>query len=275
MAPGCTRHVSKVPAGVPLSLAQVSTSAPASRSMPTVMAICGADGARPPRCRISAPLSNRGAASSSPDTSCEEPDASMVTGPPRTAPAPCTVNGSAPRPPSSISTPRWRKAARSGAIGRLRAYGSPSIATSPFASAATGGRNRITVPASPTFTCAGPASSPGSTCQSSPSSPMPAPRSRRPSAISPVSRLCSGRWTHTGSAASAARMSARLVMDLEPGSSTVASTGAGATGADQCEVGMSQGYRPARAASGITWGRAITGGWSAASRLRRASPRSG
>ena len=45
-----------------------------------------------------------------------------------------------------------------GAIGRLRACGSPSKATGPSASAATGGRNRITVPASPQSTVASPRS---------------------------------------------------------------------------------------------------------------------
>ena len=45
------------------------TSAPAARSMRTVMAMCGAEGTAGPSCRISAPASNRGAASSSPETS--------------------------------------------------------------------------------------------------------------------------------------------------------------------------------------------------------------
>ena len=76
------------------------------------MAMCGADGARPPRCRISAPLSKRGAASSSPDTNWEEAEASRVTAPPGSDPLPCTVNGMAPRPPSSMTAPSSRSAAR-------------------------------------------------------------------------------------------------------------------------------------------------------------------
>ena len=60
------------------------TSAPAAWSMRTVMAMCGAEGMGGPSCRISMPWSNRGAASSSPEISCEEPDASRVTAPPRT-----------------------------------------------------------------------------------------------------------------------------------------------------------------------------------------------
>ena len=67
-----------------------------------------------------------------------------------TAPVPCTLNGSAPRPSSSTSTPR----ARSDSDGRRhRARRAPArrrrSATGPTASAATGGRKRISVPASP------------------------------------------------------------------------------------------------------------------------------
>ena len=47
------------------------------------------------------------------------------------------------------------------ATGRSRMWGSPSKPTCPVASAATGGRNRITVPASPQSTAAGPAAGRG------------------------------------------------------------------------------------------------------------------
>ena len=93
----------------------------------------------------------------------------MVTRPPRTLPWPSTVNGSAPRPSSSISTPRPRSPRRTSCIGRVRACGSPSKITGPSASAATGGTNRITVPARPQSTVAAPRIGPGVTFQSSPS----------------------------------------------------------------------------------------------------------
>jgi hypothetical protein len=56
--------------------------------MRTVIAMCGADGTGGPSCRTSMPSSNRGAASNRPETSCEEPEASSTTVPPRTAPRP-------------------------------------------------------------------------------------------------------------------------------------------------------------------------------------------
>src|SRR6478736_6797731 len=83
---------------------------------------------------------------------CDEEDASRVTRPPRTEPVPSTTIGSVPRPPSSNATPRVRRASSTGPIGRTRACGSPSNSTRPYARAAAGGRNRMTVPASPTST---------------------------------------------------------------------------------------------------------------------------
>ena len=127
-----------------------ATSAPAAWSMRTVMAMCGAEGTGGPSCRTSMPSSNRGAASSRPETSCEDPEASSTTVPPRTAPPPCTVNGTAARPPSSMCAPSCRSAARIGPTGRCRARASPSKATAAEVSAASPGRNRITVPALPT-----------------------------------------------------------------------------------------------------------------------------
>ena len=79
---------------------------------------CG--GARAPACRRGARRrrrSKRAPASSSAETNCEEALASIVTVPPRTAPEPRTVNGSAPRPPSSTCTPRARSAASIGPTG--------------------------------------------------------------------------------------------------------------------------------------------------------------
>ena len=89
----------------------------------------------------------------------------MTTEPPRTWPVPDTVNGSVPRPSSSTRTPSPRRASSTAAIGRVRACGSPSKLTAPVASAATGGTNRITVPARPQST-APPCSCPGVTVQS-------------------------------------------------------------------------------------------------------------
>ena len=120
--------------------------------MRTVIAMCGAEGTGGPSCRTSMPSSNRGAASSRPETSWEDPEASSTTVPPRTAPRPCTVNGTAPRPPSSICAPSWRSAARIGPIGRSRIRSSPSKVTAAEVSAASAGTNRITVPALPRST---------------------------------------------------------------------------------------------------------------------------
>ena len=120
--------------------------------MRTVIAMCGADGTGGPSCLTSMPSSNRGAASSRPETSCEEPEASTTTGPPRTAPRPCTVNGAAARPPSSMSAPSCRSAARIGPIGRSLIRSSPSKVTPAEVSAASPGPNRMTVPALPRST---------------------------------------------------------------------------------------------------------------------------
>ncbi len=96
----------------------------------------------------------------------DDAEASIVTVPPGTRPVPWTVRGTARRPPSSIRTPSVRRAASSGPSGRSRARGSPSKRTGPWASAATAGTNRRTVPASPTSTSAGPRSGAGVTTQS-------------------------------------------------------------------------------------------------------------
>ena len=116
--------------------------------------------------------------------------------------------------PSTIG--RHRPAA--GRAGRRRTSPCPS------ASAATGGRKRMTVPARPTSTVAGPSQRPR------PHHPavvvdggdVRMPRARRPAAISSVSRARSGaRSVLEGPSASAASTSARAVIDLEPGSRTV------------------------------------------------------
>ena len=239
--PGRTCQPSGRPAAVP-DLVWV-TSAPAAWSMRTVMAMCGAEGTGGPSCRISMPSSNRGAASSSPEISCEEPDASRVTGPPRTRPCPSTVNGAAPRPPSSMLAPSWRSAARIGPMGRSLIRSSPSKSTCAEVKAATAGRNRRTVPALPTSTLtrepAGgcpavtrhPAADPGSAPPSTSVTSLPIARSA--AAASRVSRARSGFAIHAGRSDSAARTRARLVMDLDAGSRTRPRTGPAAAGAAQ------------------------------------------
>ena len=120
--------------------------------MRTVIAMCGAEGTGGPSCRISMPSSNRGAASSRPETSCEDPDASRVTVPPRTAPRPCTVNGTASRPPSSMLRAELAQRREDRAD---RALPDPLVAVEVHRAevrAATAGRNRMTVPALPTST---------------------------------------------------------------------------------------------------------------------------
>ena len=182
--------------------------------------MCGAEGARPPRCRTSRPFSYRGAASSSPDTSWDEADASTVTAPPGSEPVPCTVNGMAPRPPSSMTAPSSRSAAMIAPTGRWAARGSPWNPTATLPSAATGGTKRITVPALPTSTLvslAGPAGGdqPGPAGRRCPPG-RPGRAARWPSAACPWP--AAGAGPRPGPAASAASTSARLVIDLEPGS---------------------------------------------------------
>ncbi len=236
-APGVTRQTSFSP---PSSGA--STWPPALRIMSTVIRMCGSEGTVAPTLRISTPLLKRAPESSSAEMNWEDEEASTSTWPPSSAPAPCTISGNPPRPPSSIRAPRVRSASITPCCGRSWLRGSPSKCTGPSARVASGGRKRITVPALPTSTWAGPRScSAGMIRQASPP-PVPpdaaltvsstvTPRARRPSAISCESRLRSGRRTQPGPSARAASTSARLVADFEPGMVTVASTAAVATGA--------------------------------------------
>ena len=84
-------------------------------------------------------------------------------------------------------------------------------------SPATGGTNRITVPARPQSTAASRSKLPGVTAQSSPEVSTAEPRAVSAAAISVVSRERSARRTTEGPSAIAASTSARLVSDLEPG----------------------------------------------------------
>lgn len=112
-ADGATRQTSGSP---PVSGS--STWAPTARSISTVIRMCGIDGRAEPTWRTSTPWLNRGAESSRAETNCEEAEASIRTGPPSSAPAPCTVSGRAPRPPSSIRAPSARSASMTPCSGR-------------------------------------------------------------------------------------------------------------------------------------------------------------
>ena len=197
-----------------------------------VMAMCGIDGSRAPRCSIRIPSRRRAPTSSSPETNWLEADASIITRPPAGSP-PCTVNGMVPRPSSSTSTPSARRDRIVVAIGRARARGSPSKRTGPSASAATGGRKRISVPARPQSISVPPATGPGS-IRRSPSAvrSMRAPSRTRASTMSSVSRATSGRRRTDGPCASAESTSSRFVRLFEPGRATTADSGAVALGAD-------------------------------------------
>ena len=149
-----------------------------------------------------------------------------------------------------LPPPAWRSSAgwswRAGparwpsispALGRSCSRGSPSTVTGPSARAATGGRNRSTVPASPASTVTGPLSVPGATSQSLPStSSMPTQSAPRPAAMRSVSRALRGCTSRLGPSASAASTSARAVSDFDPGRDTTASTGAGWCGAGQTSL---------------------------------------
>src|SRR5664279_2762920 len=211
-----------------------STRTPTAQSAATVIRMCGSDGSGPPRCSTRTPSVNDAPDSRSPETNWEDALASMVTVPPGSAPVPCRVNGKAP---PSMEAPRARSASSTMDIGRRRAAGSPSKVISPFAVAASAGRNRMTVPARPQSITAGPDSGAGSTSQSAPSPVMSwvitVPSARNAAAINSVSRLRRAPISLDGPVAWAARISARLVRDFEPGTVTVAVTGRVATGTDQ------------------------------------------
>src|SRR5256885_2322174 len=156
----------------------------------------------------------------------------MVTSPPGTAPVPCRVNG---RVSPSSRTPKARNAFSTVPMGRSRARGSPSNRISPSASAAAGGTNRITVPARPQSIAAGPRKPlcrPKVTVPSAEDSTG-TPRARNAASISAESRLPGTPCTAASPRQSAASTSARFVIDLDPGTPTVARTGDVATGADQ------------------------------------------
>src|SRR4051794_22594243 len=204
-----------------------STATPWARSIATVIATCGCEGIGLPSCTTSTPWSKRAPASSRAETNWLEPEASRTTRPPRTLPAPRTVKG---RRSPSTTTPRDLSAVSTSPTGRARMWGSPSNATGPSASPATGGTNRVTVPARPQSTSVCPVRRPGVTAQSSPEVSTGTPSDVRASAISRVSRDRRAPRTTAGASASAPSTRARLVSDLLPGSDTSPCTGPRARG---------------------------------------------
>src|SRR6478735_5208639 len=158
----------------------------------------------------------------------------MTRWPPRTSPEPWTVNGRDDAGPPSgalTATPRPARASIMVPIGRLRACGSPSKRDAPRTRAATGGTNRITVPARPQSIAVSAAAASmliGRISRSGPKAPSPgtsvtvAPNCRRASIISAESREGSGARRRDGPSARAASTRYRLVRDLEPGAATAA-----------------------------------------------------
>ena len=216
----------------------LETVTPRASRAAIVISMCGIDGRRSPVCRRVSPSAKRGAASRRPETNWLDALASIATSPPRTAPEPHRLKGRAPRPSSLTSTPSARSESIVVRMGRRRAASSPSKATGPRASAATGGRKRMTVPASPTSMLVEPVSSAaGVTRRSGPYAPSPGtsstptPSARSAAIMSAESRECRGRRSSDGPSASAARTSSRLVRLFDPGRARRASSGPVARGA--------------------------------------------
>ena len=216
-----------------------STTTPTSRSTSTVISTCGSAGDRRADVldrRRRRRTGRRPAAA--PDTNWLDAEASIRTVPPRTAPVPWTVNGSAPG--AVVVDPRRRGRAARPAPG-------PSGAAGPAGRRRSGPRRRpARRPAAGTASPCRPARSRSRRGRASPRDDQPVVaegrgpgdvarlgRRARPvrAAISTVSRERSGERSRDGSSASAASTRYRLVSDFEPGRGTVASTGRSAVGA--------------------------------------------
>ena len=102
------------------------------------------------------PNSVAGASRSRADTNWLDEDASISTTPPFTLPEPLIVIGRRYLLPCSILIPNCSRALITGASGRSWDLASPSKWIKPVASAAIGGKKRITVPALPTSIWVGP-----------------------------------------------------------------------------------------------------------------------
>ena len=115
-----------------------------------------------PTCRTSTPWSNRAPTAAGRTTNWLEDDASMCTGPPPAAGRCRHGERQRARPSSSTSAPSVAQRVEHGAHRPLAgAAGRRRSATGPSASAATGGRKRITVPGQPGIDRTGRAEPPG------------------------------------------------------------------------------------------------------------------
>ncbi len=219
--PGCTTHVRS---------SGWSTRTPASRRASHVMSMCGKLGSASPMCRTVSPPGRRGATSSRAVTNCDDAEES-ISRESGTVVGGVTAKGRVPRPSSSTVAPRARSASMSAPMGRTLAPGSPSKvmgrrSPSKPARRASGGTKRITVPASPQSMDTPPCNGPGVIVHASAPTSTETPSARRASIIRAESRETSPPRIVTGASARAASTRKRLVSDLEPGTSTVASKGA-------------------------------------------------
>ena len=129
-----------------------STSTPCSRRQATVISTWGREGSGGPSWRRSTPASYRGAGEQ--QTRDELAGVGGVEDHRPSGRAAGAAHGERQPSAAVVVDLHAELAQRSStcAIGRVRACASPSKATGPSASAATGGTNRITVPASPQST---------------------------------------------------------------------------------------------------------------------------
>ena len=164
----------------------------------------------------------------------DDADASIVTSPPGTPPVPCTVNGSAVarRRPAPSAAQRVQERGHRP-VARVRVAVERDVAVGQRG----GGRQEPHHGAGQAAVDVGRAVQRVGRDQPGPSGPIGDARRRATAARRPSAR-CRGcaaaRAGWTGRSASAASTSARLVIDLEPGTGTVASTGPSAVGADHC-----------------------------------------
>ncbi len=159
--------------------------------------------------------------SNSPETNCEEAEASISIVPPSTCPVPSIANG---RVSPFTDTPSARSESMVVFIGRLRAARSPSKSICPLARVARAGTNLMTVPAKPQSILAGPDKGRGVTKAVVPDTSISVPSVRRASIIKEESREIRRPVRVVGSVAIAESTSSRLVRDLEPGRLMVAAS---------------------------------------------------
>ena len=153
---------------------------------------------------------------------------SSIVPPARSGPA--IVTGRCPHVSAGVTpTPSAASASCSGAIGRARNGGRPSMTCSPGASAASAVTNRDVVPARRAGSTAGPLSNPAGPppLTTTPPSmrPTPTPSTSRQSSIAATSSPSGTSRSTVVPEARQAHTRARLAMLFEPGTSTVASTG--------------------------------------------------